>query len=363
MNIAFVNSTHRWGGVKSWTLRVAAGLSRRGHGISFFLSPADPFARACRDAGFPVRPVRFGPDWNPWAVRRIQRALREDGVQVVVTNVSKDNRIAGPACRAQGIPVLQRVGRTGDIRDRFRVRWEQRRYVDRIVVPAESIRRDLARFPWMEADRRVEVVPNGVDLERFRPGRGAGKLRGELGVGAEVPLLVTTSQVVAVKGHAVLLDALAQLSPPRPVLAVVGTGSEIEPLSRKAEQLGLGGNVRFLGFRRDLDELLEDADVAVQPSLSDAEGFPNSVVEFLAKGKAVVATDQAGVPEAITDGVEGLLVTPGDAGEMTEALRRLLADAELRARLARNARRRAEREFGVDLMVDRVERLLAEMVP
>ena len=364
MNVAFVNSTHRWGGVKSWTLRVAGGLVSRGHRVDFYLRPGDPFVEACRGAGHQVTELSFGPDWNPVAQWRLRRALRGRPAAVAVVNVSKDIRIAGPVCRALGIPVLQRVGRTGDIRPRRRVRWEQARYVDRIVVPAESIRDDLARIPWMRAGDRVRVVPNGVDLDRFRPGAGAGALRAELALAADVPLVITTSQIVAVKGHAVLLRAVSRLAgfDPAPVLVLVGTGSEVEPLRALAARLGLGDRVRFPGFRRDLERVLDDATVAVLPTLDRGEGFPNCVVEFMAKGKPLIATRQAGVPEAVTDGTEGLLVPPGDEEALTAALARLLGDPGLRARLGRSARERAERDFGIELMVDRVESLLREMV-
>ncbi len=361
MTVVFVNSTRRWGGVKSWTLRVGAGLAARGHRVVVFPARGNPFAAAAREAGLEVVETRFGPDYNPLTVALLRREFARVEAGAAVVNVSKDVRAAGPACRWSGIPVVQRVGRSGDIRDRARVRFEQRRWVDRVVTPARAIRDDLARFPWMRAAERVAVIPNGVDLERFAPGLGRGALRAELATAPGVPILVTASQLLPHKGHAVLLEAMARaaVAGPPPVLAVIGTGSEEPALRRRAADLGLGGRVRFLGFRNGLDRLLEDAAAAVLPSLDGSEGFPNSVVEFLAKGKAVAASRVAGVPEAVTDGVEGLLVPPGDPAALAGALERILNDGALRARLGAAARARAEREFGDGLMVDRMEALLA----
>jgi glycosyltransferase involved in cell wall biosynthesis len=359
--VAFVNATHRWGGEKSWTLRVGRGLSARGHDIRFFLRAGGDHGRAFREAGLEVRPVTFGFDFNPLAIRSLVRGFRDHGTEVVVTNVSKDNRIAGPAARRLGLPVLQRVGGSGDITDRWRVRLEQRRYVDRIVVPARSIRDRLRRFPWMGAEDRVTVIPNGVDLERFRPGVGAGALRRELGTAPEVALLATTVQLAAIKGLDVLLAAMASLDRTDLVLALIGRGKEEPDLRRRAAALGMEGRVRFLGFRADVHLLLEDADVVVHPSIAGGEGLPNSVIECLAKGKALVATGVGGVPEAVDDGVEGLLVPPGDPGALAGALARLLEDPALRERLGRAARLRAEREFGDTLMVGRLEALLEGM--
>lgn len=360
MRVAFVNATHRWGGVKSWSLRVARGLVDRKHEVTFFVRPDTPFVEACQDLGLHTEPVRFGFDWNPLAVRKIKNAFRDHRVEIAVTNVSKDNRIAGPACRALGIPVLMRVGGPGDVTDRRKIRFEQARYVDRVVVPAAAIKDTLSRLRWMDAENRVTVVPNGVDLSRFRPGAGKGTLRRLLDLPETVPVVVTTGQLTAIKGHDLLLRAVAdlQVTPP-PALAFIGTGKEEERLRGLARSLGIETRVHFLGFRRDVPDLLEDAAVAVQPSLQ--EGFPNSVIEFMAKGKAVIATRLSGTPEAIHDGEHGLLIPAGDTAALTRSLERVLTDEELRLRLGKAARARAQTEYGEEQMVDRVESLLREM--
>jgi glycosyltransferase involved in cell wall biosynthesis len=346
--------------VKTWTLGLAGRLTSRGHPVHLFLRRRDPFSAAARREGLGVDEMTFGPDWNPLAVMRLRRRLRELGIEVVVTNVSKDNRIGGPAARGLGLPVLQHVGGPGDITDNFRMRWEQRRYVTRVVVPARSVRDALLSFPWMEASTRITVIPNSVDLERFRPGPGEGRLRGILGLAPSVPLIVTTGQLTSIKGHDLLLSALADLERKDAVLALIGRGPEEPRLREWARRMGLEGRVRFLGFHEDVNLLLEDADVVAQPSLQ--EGLPISVLEFMAKGKAMVVSNLAGIPEAISDGVEGLLVPPGDRHALGEALRRLLVDARLRHRLGEAARNRAEREFGLELMTDRVEALLGAMI-
>lgn len=362
MRIAFVNATHRWGGVKTWTLGLATDLASRGHAIDLFLRKGDPFADACRTAGLGVREISFGPDWNPWAVRLLEHEFRERGCQIAVTNVSKDNRIAGPAARRANIPVLMRVGGPGDITDRFKIRLEQRRYVDHMVAPARAISDSLKRFAWMRAGERITVIPNGVDLERFRPGPGKGELRRLIRVGDRTPLLATTGQMTSEKGHRVLLEAFAAIpSPdPQPHLVLIGQGPEELRLRALVRDLGIESRIHFLGFRSDVHLLLEDVDIAIQPSF--AEGLPNSVVEFMAKGKAIVATHVGGTPEAIEHEVTGLLIPPHDPAALDRALSRLLGNIDLRATLSAAARRRAEAEFGRGLMVDRIEELLRKMI-
>ena len=344
MRILFANSTHRWGGVKSWTLATGRGLRDRGHEIALVLRPGDPFAEAAAGAGLAVETRAWGPDFNPLAIVRFVRQFRAWRPDLVVTNVGKDNRIAGLAARLAGIPVLQRVGRRGDILDRAVNRWAHRQVVSHIVVPSEATRQDLLRHRWVRPEE-VTVIPNGVDLERWAPGRGAGKLRGEIGAAPGELLIATTGQLTAVKGQRDLIEAVATLAARgRPIrLVLIGRGREEEALRRRAGELGIGRLVHFAGFRRDLDELLEDADVAVQPSL--VEGLPHSVVEFMAKGRAIVASGVDGILEAVEDGRTALVVPPGDPPALARAIERLQDDPELRRRLAGAARLRAEVEL------------------
>ena len=360
LRIAFVNATGRWGGVKTWTLDVAPRLVSRGHAVHLFLRHQDPFADACRSHGLSTETMVFGPDWNPLAIHRLKQRLRQFHIQVVVTNVSKDNRIAGPAARALGLPVLQIVGGPGDFTDNSRVRLEQRRYVTAAIVPAEAVRASFSRFAWMDVEHRVAVLHNAVDLDVFRPGVGMGVLRQQLGTPDAVPIVMTTGQLTSVKGHDTLLSALAGL--PGPVLALTSRGPEEARLRALAQTLGIAERVHFLGFqeRARMPLLLEDADVVAQPSIE--EGLPISVLEFMAKGKAIVATRISGIPEAIEHDREGWLVPPSNPDALRAAIATLLADPELRNRLGRAARDRAEAEFGLDTLVSRFEQLLARLV-
>jgi glycosyltransferase involved in cell wall biosynthesis len=357
IRIAFVNSTHRWGGVKTWTLDVAPRLAMRGHAVHLFLRRDDPFQNACRNAGLRVEPMDFGPDWNPLAILRLRQLFHRHHIDIVVTNVSKDNRIGGPAARALGLPVLQIVGGPGDLTPRYRVRLEQRRYVTAAVVPARAVRDSLARFDWMDAEHRVAVLYNAVDLDFFKPGPGAGMLRKELKLDPSVPIVMTTGQLTSIKGHDLLLRAMTHL-PGSPVLTLTSRGPEEEKLRSIARVLGIEHRVRFLGFRErwEIPLLLEDADVVVQPSLE--EGLPISVLEFMAKGKAILATRISGIPEAIEDEHDGLLVPPGRVDVLCNGLERLLGDPALRARLGQAARVHAEAEFGLDTLVVNFEALL-----
>lgn len=361
MRVLFVNSTHRWGGVKSWTLAVGQRFIERGHDISLMLRSGDPFGDAAATAGLDVGRLHFGPDFNPLAIARLLARVRSWRPDLVVTNVAKDNRTAGVAARLAGVPVLMRVGRRGDVLDRAVNRWAHRHLVTHIVTPSEATRHDLLALPWVRPED-VTTIPNGVDLARWRPAAGAGQLRAEIGAAPDDFLIVTTGQLTAVKGQRFLIEAAGHLAAEglRLRVVLIGRGREEAALRAEAERAGLTDRVHFPGFRRDIPTLLVDADVVAQPSLM--EGLPHSVVEFMAAGRAIVTTGVDGILEAVEDGVTALVVPPGNAAALADAIRRLHDEPERRAALGRAARARAEAAFSESLMIDRVEALARRIV-
>ena len=199
---------------------------------------------------------------------------------------------------------------------------------------------------------KLHVVPNGIPL---RTGVRA-RLRSELALAPGELLIVSVGNLYAVKGHAVLIDALSRL-PDRAGwrVAVAGRGEEEPKLRAQAAAAGIGDRVHLLGFRDDVADILAAGDVFTMPSLS--EGLPLALVEGMSFGLPVVVTRVGGVPEVVTDGVEGLIVPPADPGALAAALGALLADAPRRQQMGAAARTRALRDYALSTMADRYERL------
>jgi glycosyltransferase involved in cell wall biosynthesis len=160
-----------------------------------------------------------------------------------------------------------------------------------------------------------------------------------------------------------LLEAIARLvsaghgTPWRLLIAGGRGGDEHQPLLEYIRAQGLGERVHIVLNRNDVADLLALADVFVMPSLW--EGLPMAVLEAMVARKAIIATAIAGIPEAIVDGREGLLVPPGDAGTLADALLLLLTDPARRAALGEAAAARANRDFTVAVMAERYEELYA----
>lgn len=210
------------------------------------------------------------------------------------------------------------------------------------VVVSEFGRRVL-RERVRGGDDRIRLIHCGVSMPEFpyRPGeREAGRI---LAVG----------RLEKIKGFHVLIDACARLhaAGARFTCDIVGGGSEARDLQARIDACGLGGRVRLLGAtpQEDVRRHLYHARVFALPSVptpdGDMEGIPVALMEAMAAGTPVVSTALAGIPELVEDGVSGLLVAPGDASALADALRRLLDDEELSGRLAAQARRRVEDDF------------------
>ena len=273
------------------------------------------------------------------------------------------NVFAVPAARLGRVPVV-----VASIRDtgayitpmKRRVQRMTCRLADSVVVNAEAVRRWLVEDGYDE--RRITVIRNGIDPAPYARKASPGKLHQELGLPPDAPLVAVLSRLSPIKGLEYFLEAAATVAAAAPDVRFLIVGEaekkDIEyarSLEAYANRLGLGRRVVFTGLRLDVPRVLDEVAVSVLPSLS--EGLSNVLLESMAAGVPVVATRVGGTPEAVEEGVTGLLVPPRDAGALALAISRLLTDRALAARLGRAGRGRAVRFFSIDAAVRQTEQL------
>jgi glycosyltransferase involved in cell wall biosynthesis len=239
---------------------------------------------------------------------------------------------------------------------------------DAVVGCYEGQARDLAEQISRVTPRcQVRGIPNGVDTNRFMPGGIADlddegrKLRA--GASAVVAILGHLSEV---KGYPTFIEAAARIVQARPDTRFLAIGGETvgdgyrSTFEARVNALGLQDRVQFLGFRSDVPKVLRAVDVVTLPST--AEGFPLAVLEAMACGKPVIATTVGGVPEAVLEGVTGLLIQPGRPDELASAVLQLLGDPAGMARMGVEARARIERLFSARVFAQRVQALYDELL-
>jgi glycosyltransferase involved in cell wall biosynthesis len=159
------------------------------------------------------------------------------------------------------------------------------------------------------------------------------------------------------KGHGETIEAAAALAArwPDAVWLLAGRDESAGRYAAQARERGVERQIRFLGFYPGGREILRAADLFILPS--HYEGCPISILEAMAERRPIIASRVGGIPEQVTDGVEALLIPPADAGALADAIDRLWRDGAMRVKLIEAARRRVEREFGRERMIERYSRL------
>jgi N-acetyl-alpha-D-glucosaminyl L-malate synthase BshA len=218
---------------------------------------------------------------------------------------------------------------------------------DAVTVPSRWLAEATRRHLHLPDDFAVEVIPNFVDAARFHPAATPPP------AGA-VPTLVHVSNFRPIKRVEDVVRVFAQVRARRPArLRLVGAGPSRAGVFALVEALGLSADVELVGERGDLPALLADTAVFLLPS--ESESFGLAALEALACGVPVVASNVGGLPEVVTDGDVGFLHPAGDVAAMAASVARLLDDPQLRGRLGRAARARAETQFKLQPAVDRYE--------
>ncbi len=233
------------------------------------------------------------------------------------------------------------------------------RRADRILALSHSMAESLVSR-WGFPAQRMEVIPNGVDTGRFHPRPGTARPPG-LPQG-DGPVAITVGRLAPAKRHDLLLTAWAEVAArvPGAHLAILGQGDLLPALRAQAARLGIQERVTFPGAVGDVEAWLAAAQVYV--SSSDNEGMSNAVLEAMASGLPVVATQVSGSLDLVEDGAQGLLVPPGQPGPLVEALTTLLAAPERRAALGRAARQRIEASYSLEAVARRYRACYASLL-
>ncbi len=350
LRIAITNGSRSWGGTEHYAVRLAAGLRERGHDV-LLLWGEDLVGERAAAAAVPNRRLRLRADGDIGGMLKLAAALRRHRSDAVVLTKWREYLLGGIAARLAGTPLAVvslglRVAPRGDIKRRLIFGL-----ADRVIVNAEEIRASLTLSSWIDPTR-VRVVHNGVDLARLRPGGDRHAFRHALGVPAAAPLVLAVGNLTPQKDHDLLVRAAARVVAARPGawFVVAGEGFLRTSLEERVRELGLAERFLLPGFVRDVPAALAAADLFVLSSSN--EGMPWALLEALACGAPVVATDVPGTRACVEEGVNGFIVPAGDEAALATVVIRLLDDPGSRARMGAHSRALAEARFAEAGMID-----------
>src|SRR5262249_8514040 len=238
-------------------------------------------------------------------------------------------------------------------------RWALRR-LDHVIAVSEDLYRALPSLGVPSS--RCSLVPNAIDTQQFTRRRSLRQAREHLGLDASHLVVGAVGRLAAEKGFDILIRATDLLlnAGLDVELWLIGDGDERSRLESLARELGHKHRILLLGHRLDVRELYEAMDVFALSSLR--EGLPNVLLEAMSLEVPVVATNVAGVPGLIKDGLNGLLIPPHSVEQLTQALARLLNDAALRDRLRQAGRQSIEARYSFAGRMDRVRALYDQVL-
>ena len=296
------------------------------------------------------------------AVRELAAWLRREEIDLVHAHMYRAEVLGARAAVAAGTPVIMSTVHSSRVRSAADTALlaSLTPSIDRLIVPSDSIRRKVSAEG--RAGARFAVIPNGVDLSRFATPAPRCGLRKEFGIPHDALLIGVVARLEPEKGHRHLIAAMPSIldAAPDAWLVIVGEGSEADALKAQAAALGrrVAGRIVFTGRREDVSAITADLAVAALPSLREAQGI--SILEAMARRRPVVASAVGGIPEVITDGLDGLLVPPADPGALSRAISSLLLDRACRAEIGEAGYRTVAERFSIDAQVKRIEAVYEE---
>ncbi|MCK5544931.1 MAG: GT4 family glycosyltransferase PelF, partial [Desulfobulbaceae bacterium] len=228
--------------------------------------------------------------------------------------------------------------------------------VDKIVVVAECGKRYLVEHEGVN-EKKIIKIYNGIDSQRFGRIHNSELIRRELGIANDQPVIGTVARLDPIKNHACLIRAMKFIVTrlPSVVLLIIGDGPLKPELEGLTADLKLQNNIKFLGARSDIAELLSMLDVFVLSSFS--EGLSLTLIEACAAAKPIVTTDVGGNAEIVEHECNGLLVPSDQPETLAKAILEILSDREKIKRMGEMGRKQFEEKFTLDVMVKKYEDL------
>lgn len=227
---------------------------------------------------------------------------------------------------------------------------------DLIIAVSEAVKKYLVSHRFAEKDE-VIVMPNGIDLSRWL----GLKKKHKIETVNRHPVVGTVGSLVAKKGQKYLIQAFAQFTKKYPLarLEIVGDGPERQRLQALVREMMLNKNVEFLGSQRDVAPIISKWDIFTLPSVSETFGIV--ILEAMALGLPIVATNAGGIPDIIDNGKNGLLVESKDSIALCKAMEKILDHPALAAELRRNGEKRTA-DFDIKKIVEKIENIYLRLI-
>jgi len=358
MKIAYISCKKKWGGVVSWMIQTALGLEKRGHEVWIISHPNSRLNKSI-PANIKLISKRAGFDFNPISILWLIGFIKKHDIDIVVANIKKEVLWGGLAAFFTKIPLVQRLGNVNDMPIRPDI-WKQL-LVKSCLVPGNCVKREIeAKQSWWSPNK-IKVIHNGRNTLKSDVNRNSA-FRANWGVPTDAIIIGVTCQLVHGKHIDHLLDAFAKLPwQENPWFVVIaGEGPEKDNLQQQCSSLSIDERVKFIGFTSKPMDVSAAYDIAVFTSAF--EGFPNTVVEYLAAGVPTVSSNINGVNEIIEHNHNGYLYPYGNIDCLATYLLDLLSDSDKRQVFSRAGQETIEGRFSETIVIAQLEEYFSELI-
>jgi glycosyltransferase involved in cell wall biosynthesis len=322
-----------------------------------------------RDITIPSLVRRVDPVRDIRAFLALWALIRKEKPTIVHTHTYKAGILGCWAAKLAGVPIIIHTphghiffGHFSPLATRFFMMIERltAAMVDRLVALTEGERSDYIAFS-VANPKKITTIHSGVNVDQFMKVKRNGKEKKlSLGLNTNGLVVGTIGWLLPIKGPMYLLKAMTEIWRIHPdiQLVYVGKGDLEEEVKEEAYRTGVSGKVKFLGWRDDIPEIMQVLDIFVLPSLN--EGMGRVLVEAMASGKPVVASNVGGIPDLVKHGHNGFLVGPGDVNGLSLAIKKLIEDEQLRLKMGAKGRAMA-RDYGVEEMIKKIDDLYTSL--
>lgn len=374
-NLLYVFDNMEFGGGERVFAQIINRLSIERYRIIVACLPTGAFIEKIKRSGVQIKSVDMRKRFNPGVIFQLADLMKREKVDIVHSQGARADFFARIAAKLAGAPIVVSTVPmpvegfdVNPLRKLIYMAFNRfsERFVDRFMVVSDALEKMMIEKHGIEPQRVVKIY-NGIEKDEYCiPDKEIAcrrsRFRKEFGLRDDVPVVVAIGRLVWQKGFEYFIEAmpgvLKRFKEAR--FLIVGEGQMEDDLKEKSRRLMLEDRIIFTGFRKDIRDVLASLDVFVMPSL--LEGLPVVLLEAMAMIKPIVATKIEGIIEVLENGVTGLLVSPKDPQILSEAIVDLLIHKDKARQMGLAARKVVEERFGVDIMVQKVEKVYEELL-
>jgi len=360
MNILYISSKKKWGGVITWMQKTALGLKKRGHKVYIISHPNSQFTKNA-DKAIKLIPKRIGATYSPYMIFYLIKFIKKFDIGLVLTNIEKEIVAGGIAAKICNIPNIRRVGNEGDFKNGLRYKLHHKWLVDcSMTISIYTKQKSQERVDWINS-KKFFVIYHGRNNVNYSKKRKCQEKK-TLNISESKFVFGVTSRLDEQKGIGDIIRAFNLLTHKHNniILLITGIGSDEKKLKKMVENFKIEKKVIFAGFTKDPMLRASIYDIALTYTYNEA--IPNTLFEYLGAGCATISSRVGGIPELIVDGENGLLVEEKKFTLLAEKMRILLENKNTRKSLSKGALISMDSKFSEDIMIDNVENLYRSVI-